>query len=134
MLMEIQWERDIPGWVEKTLEEGQRIMGMVHAVYQTIDPRAAFRKEMGLRLGKKLGQEKFPRLSGEVEQAALKAFEKRGLKTLKPNVDFFIAPLYHLMDIPGDLMPPVFAASRIAGWCAHIIEEQFAEAQEKPAL
>jgi citrate synthase len=134
MLMEIQAERDIPGWVEKTLGEGRRIMGMGHAVYKTMDPRAAFLKEMGLRLGKKLSQEKWPRLSGEIEQAALKAFEKRGLKTLKPNVDFFSAPVYHLMGIPGDLMTPVFAVSRIAGWCAHIIEEGFAEAQEKPAL
>jgi citrate synthase len=134
MLMEIQSERDIPGWVEKTLGEGRKIMGMGHAVYKTMDPRAAFLKEMGLRLGKKLGQEKWPRLSGEVEQAALKAFEQRGLKTLKPNVDFFSAPVYHLMGIPGDLMTPVFAVSRIAGWCALIIEEGFAEAQEKPAL
>jgi len=134
MLLEIQSERDIPGWVEKRLDQGQRIMGMGHAVYKTMDPRAWFLKEMGLRLGKKLGQEKWPRLSGEVEQAALKAFEKRGFKTLKPNVDFFSAPVYHLMGISGDLMTPVFAVARIAGWCAHIIEEEFAEAQEKPAL
>ena len=134
MLMETQKEKDIPGWVERRLDEGGRIMGMGHAVYKTMDPRAAFLKEMGLRLGKKLGQEKWPRLSAEIEQAALQAFEKRGLKTLKPNVDFFSAPVYHLMGIPGDLMTPIFAASRIAGWCAHIIEEQYAEAQEKPAL
>ena len=49
-------------------------------------------------------------------------------------MDFFSAPVYHLMGISGDLMTPVFAVARIAGWCAHIIEEEFAEAQEKPAL
>jgi citrate synthase len=38
------------------------------------------------------------------------------------------------MGIPGDLMTPVFAISRIAGWCGHIIEVKFAEAQGKPAL
>jgi citrate synthase len=134
MLMEIQSKRDIPGEVGKRLEEGQRIMGMGPAVYRTMDSRAAFRKEMGLRRGKKLGREKWPRLSGEIEQAALKAFEKKELKTLQPNVDFFSAPVYHLVGIPGDRMTPVFAVARIAGWCAHIIEEEFAEAQEKPAL
>jgi len=36
------------------------------------------------------------------------------------------------MGIPGDLMIPILAMARIAGWCAHIIEERFAEAQEKP--
>jgi citrate synthase len=39
-----------------------------------------------------------------------------------------------MMGIPGDLMTPVFAMARVPGWCAHVIEEKFAEAQEKPAL
>jgi citrate synthase len=73
-------------------------------------------------------------LSLQVEGAALAEFERRGKTTLKPNVDFYSAPVYHMMDIPGDLMTPLFAVSRTAGWCAHIIEEKFAEAQEKPAL
>ena len=38
------------------------------------------------------------------------------------------------MGFPRDLFTPIFAISRIAGWCSHIIEEKFAEAQEKPAL
>jgi citrate synthase len=134
MLQEIQSEKDIAGWVEKRLAEGQKIMGMGHAVYRTMDPRAPFLREMGTRLGKKLGLEKWPRLSSELEKVAVEAFEKKGFKTIKPNVDFFSAPVYHLMGIPGDLMTPVFAVARIAGWCAHIIEEEFAEAQEKPAL
>ena len=59
---------------------------------------------------------------------------RAGRTTIKPNVDFYSAPVYHLMGIPLDLMTPIFAMSRIAGWCAHIIEEKFADAQEKPAL
>jgi citrate synthase len=89
---------------------------------------------MAYRLGKKLGQERWPQLSGQIEEAAIREFERRGLMTLRPNVDFYSAPVYHMMGIPGDLMTPIFAISRIAGWCAHIIEEKFAEAQEKPAL
>jgi citrate synthase len=73
-------------------------------------------------------------LSSEVEKAAVGEFEKRGQPAIKPNVDFYSAPVYHIMGIPHDLMTPIFAVSRIAGWCAHIIEEKFAEAQEKPAL
>jgi citrate synthase len=134
MLQEIQSEKDIAGWVEKKLDEGQKIMGMGHAVYRTMDPRAPFLREMGARLGRKLGMEKWPRLSSELEKVAAEAFERRGFKTIKPNVDFFSAPVYHLMGIPGDLMTPVFAVARIGGWCAHILEEEFAEAQEKPAL
>jgi citrate synthase len=91
-------------------------------------------KEMACRLGKKLGQERWPQVSSQLEKAAIEEFEKRGYPTIKPNVDFFSAPVYHIMGIPADLMTPVFAISRIAGWCAHIIEEAFAEAQEKPVL
>lgn len=134
MLMDIRSEKDIAGWVAGQLDQGQRIMGMGHAVYKTHDPRAVILKEMTLRLGTRLGQPEWHRLSVAVEEAALAEFRRRGKLTLKPNVDFFCASVYHLMGIPLDLMTPVFAVSRVSGWCAHIIEEKFAEAQEKPAL
>ncbi|HSQ78275.1 MAG TPA: citrate/2-methylcitrate synthase, partial [Nitrospirota bacterium] len=134
MLTELQNEEDVQGWVRKQLESGRKIMGMGHAVYKTTDPRAKFLKEMGERLGKKFGQKQWYRLSTEIEEAAVSEFEKRGKTTIKPNVDFYSAPVYHLMGIPGDLMTPVFAVARVSGWTAHIIEEKFAEAQGKPAL
>jgi citrate synthase len=134
MLLELESEKDIAGWVRKRLEQGQRIMGMGHAVYKTLDPRAKFLQEIADRLGKKPGQEKWPQLSSQIEKAAIEEFEKRGQTTIKPNVDFYSAPVYHIMGIPMDLMTPIFAIARIAGWCAHILEEKFAEAQEKPAL
>jgi citrate synthase len=134
MLMELESEKDIAGWVRKTIEGGGRIMGMGHAVYKTMDPRAKFLREMGARLAKKLGMEKWHELSVRIEQAALEEFGKRGKPGIQPNVDFYSAPVYHMMGIPRDLMTTIFAMSRIAGWCAHIIEEKFGEAQEKPAL
>jgi len=134
MLLELQREENIPGWVRQQLESGKKIMGMGHAVYKTTDPRAKFLKEMGKRLGAKLGQEQWHRLSTAVEETAVAEFERRGKNTIKPNVDFYSAPVYHLMGIPLDLMTPVFAVARIAGWTAHIIEEKFGEAQGKPAL
>jgi citrate synthase len=134
MLFELQNEQDIAAWVKRQLDSGEKIMGMGHAVYKTTDPRAKFLKEMCQRLGQKLGQEQWYRLSTEIEKNAVAEFEKRGKTTIKPNVDFYSAPVYHMMGIPGDLMTPVFAVARIAGWTAHIIEEKFAEAQKKPAL
>jgi citrate synthase len=134
MLHELEAEKEIEGWVKKQLDEGRKIMGMGHAVYKTTDPRAKFLKEMSLRLGKKTGQEQWARLSAAIEEAAVREFEKRGKTTIKPNVDFYSASVYHMMGIPEDLMTPIFAMARIAGWCAHIIEEKFADAQEKPAL
>jgi citrate synthase len=134
MLAELQQEKDIAGWVRREIDQGRKIMGMGHAVYKTMDPRAAILREMSRRLAEKLRVRKWYDLSIQVEQAALEEFEKRGKKTIKPNCDFYSASVYHMMGIPADLMTPLFAVSRIAGWCAHIIEEKFADAQEKPAL
>jgi citrate synthase len=134
MLGEMQNDKDIPGWVRKQLESGKKIMGMGHAVYKTMDPRARFLKDMCFRLGKKLGQEHWCRMLMQIEETAVAEFEKRGKTTIKPNVDFYSAPVYHMMDIPLDLMTPLFAVSRVAGWTSHIIEEKFGEAQGKPAL
>ncbi len=134
MLQALKDEKDIPGWVRQQLDSGKKIMGMGHAVYKTTDPRAKFLKDMCFRLGKKQGEEDWCRLSTEIEAAAEEEFRKRGKTTIKPNVDFFSAPVYHMMGIPGDSMTPVFAAARIAGWVAHIIEEKFGDAQSKPAL
>lgn len=134
MLMELEQEKDIAGWVHKEIDQGRRIMGMGHAVYKTMDPRAAILRDMSRRLGEKLGQKKWYDLSIQVEQAALEEFDRRGKKTIKPNCDFYSASVYHMMGVPVDLMTPLFAVSRIAGWCAHIVEEKFGDAQEKPAL
>jgi citrate synthase len=134
MLLQLQDEPDIAAWVTTRLAQGHKIMGMGHAVYKTMDPRARFLKAMVERLGRQLGEEHWYRLSSTIEETATREFVRRGKTTIRPNVDFYSAPVYHMMGIPGDLMTTIFAMSRVAGWCAHIIEEKFAEAQDKPAL
>ncbi|MGO9119899.1 MAG: citrate synthase [Desulfomonilaceae bacterium] len=134
MLFSLENEKDIAGWVKDRVDRGERIMGFGHAVYKTMDPRAKYLKKMAERLGKSKGMEKWANLSREVEETAASEFDKRGKHEIRPNVDFFSAPVYHIMGFPRDLFTPIFAISRIAGWCSHVIEEKFAEAQEKPAL
>ena len=133
MLLELEHEPDIEGWVTRQLEQGQVIMGMGHAIYKTGDPRAVYLKKMGQRLGTENGG-KWMTISQKIEETALAIFARQGKTTILPNVDFNSAPVYYQMGIPMDLMTPIFAISRVAGWCAHIIEEQFADAQGKPAL
>ena len=134
MLFALENEKDIPGWIVRELDGGGRIMGMGHAVYKTMDPRAKFLKDMGKRLGEKTGQKIWHDLSMQIEKHGVEEFKKRSKDNIQPNVDFFSAPVYHIMGIPLDLMTPIFAMSRVSGWCGHIIEEKFAEAQGKPAL
>jgi len=134
MLMELESENDVAGWIKMELDGGGKIMGMGHAVYKTMDPRATFLKDMAARLGRKTGQERWHDLSTQIERFGIEAFREKGKTDILPNVDFYSAPVYHIMGIPLDLMTPIFAISRVTGWCAHIIEEKFAEAQDKPAL
>lgn len=133
MLLDLEHEQDIEGWVQKRVAEGEKIMGFGHAIYKTGDPRAVYLKKMGTRLGEQSGQQWYS-ISAKVEQATLAEFAKKGKTTILPNVDFMSAPVYYMMGIPMDLMTPIFALSRVSGWCSHIIEEQFADAQDKPAL
>jgi citrate synthase len=134
MLLELDGEKDVAAWVKQRIDSGERIMGMGHAVYKTMDPRASFLKNMATRLGKSKSMEKWDGLAKSLEKIATEEFNRRGKTEIRPNVDFFSAPVYFMMGIPLDLFTAIFAISRIAGWCSHIIEERFAEAQEKPAL
>lgn len=134
MLRALESETDVAEWVKNRIDAGERIMGMGHAVYKTMDPRARYLKDMATKLGRSKGLEKWDNLSKLVERTAVEEFDRRGKREIRPNVDFYSAPVYHMMGIPADLFTPIFAISRIAGWCSHIIEEKFAEAQEKPML
>jgi citrate synthase len=134
MLLDVESEKDVGQWIRNRIDSGKRIMGMGHAVYRTMDPRAKYLKEMATRLGVKTGMEKWDKLSKRVEEVAVAEFDRRGKTQIRPNVDFYSAPVYHMMGIPMNLFTPIFAISRVAGWCSHVIEEKFAEAQEKPAL
>lgn len=134
MLLQLENEPDIEKWVKDQIDTGKKIMGMGHAVYKTMDPRAKYLKAMATRLAETSGVRIWDKLSKTIERVAIDEFNLRGKSEIRPNVDFFSAPVYHMMGIERDLFTPIFAISRIAGWCSHIIEEKFGEAQEKPML
>ena len=70
-------------------------------------------------------------MSALLEKVAKEQFKERKGRDIYTNVDFYSASLYYMMGIPMDQYTPIFAISRVAGWTAHIIEEQFAEAAPK---
>lgn len=109
-------------------------MGMGHAVYRTDDPRAVILREMSRRAGRMAGDPHWFDLTERVEEVTRSVFRERKGSEIYPNVDLYSASLYRVMGIPRDLFTPVFAVARVAGWSAHVIEERFAEAQEKPEL
>ena len=103
--------------VTDRLARGEKIMGFGHRVYKTEDPRATHLRKMSAELGAASGDDTYYRMSRRMEEVVL------AQKGLFPNVDFFAATVYHYLGIPTDLFTPVFSASRMAGWTAHVIEQ-----------
>ena len=134
MLLDIGSVDKVDDYVRSTLEKGGVIMGLGHAVYQTDDPRAHILAPMSKAMGERIGDTRWYDLSKALEAKGKAAFKEKKSRDIYVNVDFYSASLYYYMGIAVDLFTPVFAISRIAGWCAHILEEQFAEAAPKPAL
>jgi len=117
MLQEIGDPKNVDAYVEKTLTEKKRIMGIGHRVYKVLDPRAPHLQRMAVELSSELGEPKWIAMS---ERIAAIMKEKKGLYA---NVDFYSATVYYSLGIPTDLFTPVFAISRTAGWTAHVLEQ-----------
>ncbi len=134
MLFDIDKTEKVEKWINSKLDAGEKIMGMGHAVYKTWDPRAKILSGISEKLAERTGNTKWFELSRKIENVVREEFKKRKGKEIYPNVDFYSPSIYCLMGIGTDLFTAVFAISRISGWCAHIIEEKFAEAQPKAVI
>lgn len=134
MLLEIGEPDKVEAYVNRILDEGRKIMGLGHAVYKTDDPRAHILRPMCRRMGELAGDTKWYEISRILEEKGKAAFKAHKGTDIYVNVDFYSASLYYAMGIPTDLFSPVFAISRVAGWVAHVLEEQYAEAAPKPML
>ena len=101
------------------------IYGMGHAVYTISDPRTVILKDRAKELADVTGNAKEFQLYDLVQRLAPRAFrEEKGLeKEICANVDFYSGFVFQMMGLPEDLYTPLFAMSRIVGWCAHRIEE-----------
>jgi len=104
-------------WIHDALERKQKIMGFGHRVYKTEDPRATHLRRLSRELGERAGDTRWYEISSIVEKVVM---EEKGLY---PNVDFYAASVYHSLGIPTDLMTPIFALARVAGWTAHVREQ-----------
>lgn len=104
-------------WTRQALERKERIMGIGHRVYRHYDPRAELLREELLALRHRPEVGTWLEIALEVERVVK---EEKGLH---PNPDFFTAILYGAVGIPTELFTPVFAVSRISGWCAHLLEQ-----------
>jgi citrate synthase len=103
-----------------------KIYGFGHAVYTVSDPRAILLKEKARLLSREKGKEAEMGLYEAIERIGPEIyyeFKATQDKLISPNVDFYSGFVYDCLKIPKELYTPLFAISRISGWCAHRLEE-----------
>jgi citrate synthase len=101
------------------------VYGQGHAVYTISDPRAILLRDKAAALAEEKGLVEEFRLYCLIEEIFPEVFKKHkgSDKNICTNVDFYSGFVYKMMGIPEDIYTPLFAISRVAGWCAHRIEE-----------
>lgn len=106
-------------WIRKAVEHGERIMGFGHRVYKTDDPRSVFLRRVAKRLGgPSVG------FALEVERVVLDVLaELKPGRQLYTNVEFYAGVVMDRCGIPREMFTPTFAASRMVGWTAHVLEQ-----------
>ena len=116
-------------WVRNAVGEGRRIMGFGHAVYRTADPRSVLLREIAESLGG-------PRVAfaGQVETTVEKVLaEMKPGRELHTNVEYWAGVVMEQCGLPRSLFTPTFAASRVIGWCAQVIEQTEQSAIIRPS-
>ncbi|MCX7842717.1 MAG: citrate/2-methylcitrate synthase [Clostridia bacterium] len=123
-------EKEVEAYLEKILRKeafdgSGLIYGIGHAVYTLSDPRSILLKQKAEQLAKEKGMDKEYKLYTLIERLAPEVFYnvKKSDKVVCANVDFYSGFVYKMLNIPIEFNTPIFAIARIAGWCAHRIEE-----------
>lgn len=122
MLDAIGPQENIEPWLRAAVMAGDRLMGFGHRIYRVRDPRADV---LGAAIKSLKGVEERTAFARQVEATA-----KAVLKELKPhrpldtNVEFYTALLLEALAIPRAAFTPTFAIGRVAGWTAHIMEQE----------
>jgi citrate synthase len=115
---------------QKTIDyhsfDGQGLIyGIGHAVYTLSDPRAVLLKDKAKELAAEKDRSQEFDLYERVARLTPEVFAqvKNSTKVISTNVDFYSGFVYDMLDIPRELYTPIFCIARIAGWCAHRLEE-----------
>jgi len=110
---------DVDKFMEEAFTEKRKLMGFGHRVYKNGDHRAGILRSWGLKVAEEQGADskKWFNIGDRVQQIMLEQ------KNIHPNVDFPCGMTYYVMGIPVPQYTPIFVASRITGWCAHIMEQ-----------
>ena len=117
MILDIGKPERTEAYVKDLLKHKKKVMGFGHRIYKKKDPRAVAFHEIARKMCEKAGDLHWMEISDRVEKVMWET------KQIPCNVDFFSASVLYLLGFPVDFFTTVFAASRVAGWTAHVIEQ-----------
>jgi len=125
MLKDIRSADRAEGWVRNELAAGRRIMGFGHRVYKVRDPRAQVLGTVADQLSSAaLENRKLFDLARAAEQTIVKVLDEvKPGRNLRTNVEFFTALVLQALGLEPRSFVATFACGRVAGWCAHVIEQ-----------
>jgi citrate synthase len=122
MLDEIGDAARAEAWFDDAFAKGVRLMGFGHRVYKVRDPRADVLKAAVATLPSTAGRLAF---AAAVEKGAIAALRRhKPGQRLETNVEYYTALLLEALDVPREAFTALFAVGRVAGWCAHIFEQE----------
>ncbi len=121
MAMEIGSPDAAEAYVQDCLANKQKIMGMGHREYRTVDPRAKILKPMAMELCRDEESGNLLATLVAVEEACQREFAKQG-KEIWANVEFYKGAVFHSLGIPTQYFTALFAMSRVYGYIAHYLE------------
>jgi citrate synthase len=134
MLVHIGRADRAEAWVRNELAAGRRIMGFGHRVYKVRDPRAEVLSKVADELSAaRLEDRNLFDLARAVEQTTLKVLDEvKPGRNLRTNVEFYTALVLQALGLKPRSFVATFACGRIAGWCAHVIEQHAADHLIRP--
>jgi citrate synthase len=118
-LLKIKDEEDAVRYVKECIAQKKKIMGFGHRVYKAYDPRARILGKFSQEITEKMGMGHLYRIAKKVEDEVIAAYGEKGIF---PNVDYYSGTVYYAFGIEPAMFTPIFAVSRIAGWCARVLE------------
>jgi len=120
-LEEIGGAKNVKKWFAEARSAKRRVMGFGHRVYKAYDPRARVLRPLADMMTK--GDSKYRQMyetAAELERIVCAELGRQ--KNIFPNVDFYSGLVYRAMGIETAMFTPIFAVSRISGWCARVLE------------